>query len=68
MHQVCAPAALFAEVFGDPVSHLAPEGGQVELGQPPVENLVRIEDFTVAHEVYGGTGHASQFRRVGASR
>jgi hypothetical protein len=55
-------------VLGERTCHLLAQFGEVEFGQPSVENAVGIVDLAVAEQMDSGLGHVYQFLKdVGRS-
>jgi hypothetical protein len=52
-------------VLGEHDSHLPPKVGEMEVGQPSVQNAVRIMDLAVAEQMDSGLGHVYQFLKDG---
>ena len=50
-----------AEVLREHPGHLLAELGEVELGQPAVQDAVGIVDLAVAEQMNSGLGHVYQF-------
>jgi hypothetical protein len=63
VHQLRAVILAVFKVAGDAAGHFLSQFGQMELREAPVEDTVRIEDFSMADEVDRGTGHVYKFRR-----
>jgi hypothetical protein len=53
------------EVLSEGACHLLPQLGEVEFGQPSVQNAVRIMDLAVAEQMDSGLGHVYQFLKDG---
>ncbi|GGH90609.1 hypothetical protein GCM10007170_04780 [Arthrobacter liuii] len=53
------------EVPGKRPCHLLPQFGEVEFGEPSIENAVGIMDLAVAEQVDSGLGHVYQFLKDG---
>ena len=49
------------EVLREHPGHLLAELGEVELGQPSVQDAVGIVDLAVAEQMNSGLGHVYQF-------
>ena len=49
------------EVLREHPGHLPAELGEVELGQPAVQDAVGIVDLAVAEQMNSGLGHVYQF-------
>jgi len=52
-------------VLSEGARHLLPQLGEVEFGQPSVQNAVRIMDLAVAEQMDSGLGHVYQFLKDG---
>lgn len=50
---------------GEHLSHLPAQRGEVEFGQPSVQNAVGIVDLAVAEQMDSGLGHVYQFLKDG---
>jgi hypothetical protein len=51
----------FAEVFRQRAGHFPAEFGEVEFGQPAVQDTLGVVDLAVAEQMNSGLGHVYQF-------